>query len=69
MTTPPPAQPRRLHRAVILLVLIVASVAWLGFSIAGAVTRLDGRAVTALVFVLVSAVLAGVAFSWGRYYR
>jgi hypothetical protein len=36
---------------------------------AGAIRSFDGRSLVALAVVVAVSAIAGVAFSWGRYYR
>jgi hypothetical protein len=65
---PPPAPPRRLHRAAILVVLMLFGVVWLVFTIPDP-SRIDGRSLIALAVVIALAALGGIGFSWGRYFR
>jgi hypothetical protein len=64
----PPAPPRRLHRAAILVALMVFSVAWLVFMIPNP-SRIDGRSLIALGVVIALAAIGGIGFSWRRYFR
>jgi hypothetical protein len=64
----PPAPPRRLHRAAILVALMVFSVAWLVFMIPNS-SRIDGRSLIALAVVIALAAIGGIGFSWRRYFR
>jgi hypothetical protein len=62
---PPP--PRRLHRAGILVVLMLLCVVWLVFTIPDP-SRIDGRSLIALAVAIVLAAIGGIAFSWRRYF-
>jgi hypothetical protein len=64
----PPAPPRRLHRAAILVALMVFSVAWLVLMIPNP-SRIDGRSLIALAVVIALAAIGGIGFSWRRYFR
>jgi O-antigen/teichoic acid export membrane protein len=64
----PPAPPRRLHRAALLVVLMLFSVAWLVFLIPNP-ARIDARSLIALAVVVALAAIGGIGFSWGRYFR
>jgi O-antigen/teichoic acid export membrane protein len=63
-----PTPPRRLHRAAILIALMLFSVAWLVFTIPDP-ARIDGRSLIALAVVVVLAAVGGIGFSWRRYFR
>jgi predicted Na+-dependent transporter len=56
----------RLHRAVVLGLLILLAAAAVVFSIAG--TDIGRGSVAALVVVLAAMAVAGAAFSWRRYF-
>lgn len=58
----------KLHRAVVLTFMIVGSVALLALMAWGALKDVDGRSLAALAVVIVTAALAGVGFSWRRYF-
>ena len=66
MSSPPP--PRRVHRAAILVALMLFGVAWLVFTIPDP-ARIDGRSMVALAVVVVLAAAGGIGFSWRRYFR
>jgi hypothetical protein len=66
MSSQPP--PRRVHRAVILVALILFGVVWLVFTIPDP-SRIDGRSLVALAVVIVLAAAGGIGFSWRRYFR
>jgi uncharacterized membrane-anchored protein len=59
----------RLHRAITLVVMMVLAVGLVAFMTAGAIRTFDSRSLVALAVVVVVSAVAGVAFSWGRYYR
>jgi hypothetical protein len=67
MSQPPPQQ-RRLHRAAVLVVLMLLGVLWLAFTIPDP-RRIDGRSLIALVVVIALAAAGGIGFSWRRYFR
>ena len=58
----------KLHRAITLAVLIFFSVLLLGVMAAYGAATLDIRSLSALVFVLAATALAGLAFSYRRYF-
>jgi len=60
--------PRRLHRAVIVVGLMLFGVAWLVFTIPDP-ARIDGRSLIALAVVVTLAAIGGIGFSWRRYFR
>ena len=59
----------RSHRAITLVAMMVLALGLLGFMTAGAIRSFDSRSLVALAVVVVVSAVAGVAFSWGRYYR
>jgi hypothetical protein len=59
----------RPHRAITLVVMMVLAAVLVVFMTAGAIRNFDGRSLIALAVVVVVSAIAGVAFSWGRYYR
>ena len=63
-----PAPPRRLHRAVIVVGLMLFGVVWLVFTIPDP-SRIDGRSLVALAVVVALAAIGGIGFSWRRYFR
>jgi hypothetical protein len=63
-----PRPPRRLHRAAVLLALMLLGVLWLVFTIPDP-RRIDGRSLIALAVVIVLAAAGGIGFSWRRYFR
>ena len=63
----PPAAPRRRHRAVILVALILFGITWLVVTFPAG-SFLNGRSLTALGVVILLAAAGGIAFSWRRYF-
>ncbi|GAC1613589.1 MAG: hypothetical protein NVS9B1_22330 [Candidatus Dormibacteraceae bacterium] len=59
--------PRRLHRAIVLVVLMLASIGFLAFTFP-AQSMFTGRNGLALLVVVAGAAIGGIAFSWGRYF-
>jgi hypothetical protein len=59
----------KLHRAVVLAVMMVIGVGVFALPTAGAVATFDSHSLIALVVVLVAAAISGVAFSWKRYFK
>jgi len=60
--------PRRLHRAVVLVLLIVGGLLWLAFTIPNP-SQIGPQSWVALGVVLLVVAAGGIAFSWGRYFR
>ena len=60
--------PRRLHRAALLIVLMLFSVLWLVFTIPDP-ARIGRQSLIALGVVILIAAVGGIGFSWGRYFR
>jgi hypothetical protein len=58
----------KLHRAVMLVAMMVLGVALLVAMVAGAVASWDARSALALAVVIVVAAIGGVGFSWRRYF-
>ena len=58
----------RAHRPVILAVLIALSFLLLVALLLGGLRQWNGQSAVALLVVVVAMVLAGVAFSWRRYF-
>jgi hypothetical protein len=59
--------PRKLHRAVVLVLMMLLAVGLIVMFTASAVASLDIHSLVALAVVLVAAAVSGVAFSWKRY--
>lgn len=62
-----PEAPRRRHRAVILVVLMLFGVVWLIVTFPGG-SVLNGQSLVALGVVILLAAAGGIAFSWRRYF-
>jgi hypothetical protein len=58
----------KLHRAVTLVVMILCGVALVGAMTAYGVATFSGGSLVALLVVLVAAALAGIGFSYRRYF-
>jgi hypothetical protein len=58
----------KLHRAVTLVLLILCGVALVGGMTAYGIATFSGGSLVALVVVLVAAALAGIGFSYRRYF-
>jgi ABC-type glycerol-3-phosphate transport system permease component len=58
----------KLHRAVTLAVMILASLLLIGSMTAYGIATFSGGGLVALVVVLVLAAVAGIGFSWRRYF-
>jgi hypothetical protein len=63
-----PEPPRRIHRAALLVVLMLLGVLWLAFTIPDR-ARINGQSLIALAVVIVIAAVGGIGFSWRRYFR
>ena len=61
-----PEPPRRRHRAVILVALMLFGVGWLVLTFPGG-SVLNGQSLVALGVVVLLAAAGGIAFSWRRY--
>jgi hypothetical protein len=57
----------KLHRAVILVVMMLIAVGLIVLLTAEGLSRIDSRSLIALGVVIVAAAVSGVAFSW-KYY-
>ncbi len=62
-----PEPPRRRHRAVILVALMLFGVGWLVLTFPGG-SVLNGQSLVALGVVVLLAAAGGIAFSWRRYF-
>ena len=58
----------KLHRAVTLVVMIVVAVVLIGLMTADGISRFDSGSLVALSVVVLAAAIAGIAFSWRRYF-
>jgi len=59
----------KLHRAIVLVVMMLIALGAFVLLTAAGIASFDGRSLVALVVVLVAAAISGVAFSWKRYSR
>jgi hypothetical protein len=59
----------KLHRAIVLVLMMVLAVGAIVLLTAAGIANLDGHSLIALAVVLVAAAIGGVAFSWKRYSR
>lgn len=58
----------KLHRAITLLVLIAGSLILIGFMTLQGIQEWSSQSLVALAVVVVIAAIAGIAFSWRRYF-
>ena len=58
----------KLHRAVTLALMILASLALVAAATWQGVQSWNGRSLAALAVVVVAAAISGIAFSWKRYF-
>jgi hypothetical protein len=59
----------KIHRAIVLVVMMAMSVGLIALFTATGIARLDGRSLLALLVVVIAAAISGIAFSWKRYGR
>lgn len=59
----------RLHRAIVLVAMMVLTLGLVILMTASGIASFDGRSLIALAVVLVAAAVGGVAFSWKRYFK
>ena len=59
----------RVHRAIVLVVMMLLSVGLLVVMTVSGIASFDSRSLVALVVVLLAAAISGVAFSWKRYFK
>ncbi len=59
----------RLHRAIVLVAMMVLTLGLVILMTASGIASFDGRSLIALAVVLVAAAIGGVAFSWNRYFK
>jgi len=59
----------KLHRAIVLVVMMLIAVGALVLLTAAGIATFDSHSLIALVVVVVAAAISGVAFSWKRYSR
>jgi len=58
----------KLHRAVVLVVMMLIGLGAFALLTAGAIASFDSHSLIALVVVLFAAAISGAAFSWKRYF-
>jgi hypothetical protein len=58
----------KLHRAITLAVMMLLAVALVGVMTAYGAATFDGHSLVALLVVIVAAAIAGIAFSYRRYF-
>ena len=58
----------KLHRALVLAVMIIVSLVLIGAMTVKGIQEWSSQSLVALLVVVVAAALAGVAFSWRRYF-
>lgn len=63
------AESMKLHRAVVLVVLMLLGIGVFILLTAAGIANFDSHSLIALVVVLVAAAISGAAFSWKRYTR
>ena len=59
----------KLHRAIVLVVMMLIAVGALVLLTATGIANFDSHSLIALAVVVVAAAISGVAFSWKRYSR
>jgi hypothetical protein len=59
----------KLHRAIVLLVLMLIALGAFVLLTAAGVATFDSHSLVALLVVVVAAAISGIAFSWRRYFR
>ena len=59
----------KLHRAIVLVLMMVLAVGAIVLLTAAGIANFDSHSLVALGVVLVAAAISGVAFSWKRYSR
>jgi hypothetical protein len=59
----------KLHRAIVLVVLMLIALGAFALLTAAGIATFDSRSLIALLVVVVAAAISGVAFSWRRYGR
>jgi hypothetical protein len=59
----------KLHRAIVLVVMMLIALGAFVLLTAAGIASFDSHSLVALLVVVVAAVIAGVAFSWRRYFR
>jgi uncharacterized integral membrane protein len=59
----------KIHRAVTLVLMMTLAVVMLAAMTAGSIGTFSGSSLVALIVVVLAAAVAGVAFSFSRYFR
>ena len=59
----------KLHRAVVLLLMMLLAVGAFALLVIPGIANFDGRSLIALAVVVAAAAAGGIGFSWKRYYR
>jgi len=59
----------KLHRAIVLVLMMLLALGALFLLGSSAYSRLDGGSLVALAVVVIAAAAGGIGFSWKRYYR
>jgi hypothetical protein len=59
----------KLHRAIVLVVMMLIALGSLALLTAAGIASFDSRSLIALLVVVGAAAISGVAFSWKRYSR
>ena len=59
----------KIHRAVVLVAMMVLAVVVLAFGLASAGVTFDQHSLIALGLVVVAAAVGGIGFSWNRYFK
>lgn len=59
----------KLHRAIVLVVMMLIAVGLLVLLASAGIASFDSRSLIALLVVVAGAAIGGVAFSWKRYGR
>jgi hypothetical protein len=59
----------KLHRAIVLVLMMLAAVGLFVLLTAGAIASFDSHSLIALGVVVLAAAIGGVAFSWNRYFK
>ena len=63
------AETLKIHRAVVLVVMMLIAAGAFVLLTAAGIAEFDGRSLIALLVVVVAAAISGIAFSWKRYSR
>jgi uncharacterized sodium:solute symporter family permease YidK len=59
----------KIHRAIVLILMMLIAVGAFILLTAAGIASFDGHSLIALAVVVVAAAISGVAFSWKRYSR